>query len=89
MWPLQKEKSSLTRENDAVWDLERWALKTLQSLEFPITSAKHAQRFDASHRRTELSSTRVPLHGMLVSISVTFGRNLFVPTQGRVSRGYS
>ena len=27
------------------------------------------------------------MRGMLVSISVTFGRNLFVPTEGRVPEG--
>lgn len=54
-----------------------------------VGGSGRAKRFEASQRVTALSSTGLSAHGMLVSISGTFGCNLFVPDQGRVFRGYS
>lgn len=100
-WPLQKGKSSLPRgtefgekgvfgaPNPRIFNQGRRVLMAIWSLACVTRGGGRTMGSGATHRVIALSSTGKSAHGMLVSISDTFGCNLFVPTEGRVSRGYS
>ena len=71
-----------------MWPLQK-AKSYLPTRPESVCGGGPGKRSDSSHRVSAQSSTAKSARGMLVSISVTFGRNLFVLALGRVSRGYS